>query len=117
VIVKHSRFPEHFDISGLAAVRNFSTFDNRFTAPLHGFKSAEDYWNHSSSKQFLGNIRIPTLLVNAANDPFLGSGCYPFEEAAQNPDFFLEVPKQGGHVGFGAAGEYWSEQRASEFLT
>ena len=117
VLVKHSKFPEHFDISGLATVSDFSTFDNRFTAPLHGFKSASDYWRRNSCKQFLEGITIPTLLVNAANDPFLGGDCYPFAQAERNPYFFLEVPVQGGHIGFGGGREYWSERRAIDFLT
>lgn len=116
VKTKHTTFPQHFDLDGLAAVRDFHAFDNRFTAPLHGFKSAADYWTHSSCKPFLKSIRTPSLLVNAANDPFLGADCYPFEQAEQNPHFFLEVPTQGGHVGFGPGTEYWSEKRAAEFL-
>jgi hypothetical protein len=113
---KHTRFPESLDISGISKIKNFSQFDDRFTAPIHGFESALDYWARSSSRQFLSSIHIPTLLINAANDPFLGPGCYPFDEAEANPFFHLEVPSQGGHVGFGSGVEYWSEKRAVEFL-
>lgn len=116
VIAKHERFPGLIDIAGIEKIRTFAEFDDRFTAPLHGFKDANDYWDRSSSRQFLGDIRIPTLLVNALNDPFLGPGCYPREEAEGSGNFFLEVPKEGGHVGFGAGREYWSERRAAEFL-
>jgi predicted alpha/beta-fold hydrolase len=114
--VKHLRFPEDLDISGISKIQNFSQFDGRFTAPIHGFESAEDYWTRSSSRQYLSAITIPTLLINAANDPFLGPRCYPFEEAETNSFFYLEVPNQGGHVGFGGGKEYWSEKRAAEFL-
>jgi len=117
VVAKHQRFPAAIDITGVGKMRTFAQFDDRFTAPLHGFKDAQDYWTRSSSKQFLKNIRIPTLLVSAANDPILGPDCYPFAEAEENDSFFLEVPQQGGHVGFGSGGEYWSEKRAAEFLS
>lgn len=117
VIEKNQRFPELIDITGVGKLRNFAQFDDRFTAPLHGFEDALDYWKRSSSRQFLKNIKIPTLLVTAANDPILGPDCYPFPEAEESSSFFLEVPEQGGHVGFGTGGEYWSEKRAVEFLS
>ncbi len=115
--IKHVRFPESVDVSGISKIKNFSQFDDRYTAPIHGFESALDYWTRNSSRQFLTSIRIPTLLINAANDPFLGPRCYPYEEAATHPYFYLEVPAQGGHVGFGRGNEYWSEIRAAEFLS
>lgn len=117
MIAKRNRFPQAPHTEGISKIRNFAQFDDRFTAPLHGFQSAQDYWTRSSSRQFLPDIKIPTLLVNAANDPFLGSKCYPIEEAAASSCFYLEVPNQGGHVGFGAGKEYWSETRAAEFLS
>jgi len=114
---KHRKFPDSLNVTGLSRIRNFAEFDGRFTAPIHGFQGASDYWIRSSSRQFLESIRVPTLLVNAANDPFLGPNCYPFDEARRNPAFHLEVPDQGGHVGFGCGVEYWSEKRAVEFLS
>ena len=113
---KHDRFPEHFDLTGLKKMKTFAEFDGRFTAPLNGFRDAEDYWKRSSSRPFLPAITIPTLLVNAANDPFLGPSCYPREEAEASAVFHLEIPAEGGHVGFGAGREYWSEKRTVEFL-
>lgn len=113
---KHGRFPEHFDLTGLAKMRTFAEFDGRFTAPLNGFQDAQDYWKRSSSRPFLPAITIPTLLINADNDPFLGPSCYPREEAEASASFHLETPAEGGHVGFGAGSEYWSETRATEFL-
>lgn len=114
---KHGRFPESFDLSGLEKMRTFAEFDGRFTAPLHGFSDADDYWKLSSSRPFLPAITIPTLLVNAQNDPFLGPSCYPREEAKASAHLHLEIPAEGGHVGFGAGREYWSETRAADFLT
>ena len=114
---KHPRFPQEILLEKLKGVRDFRGFDDRFTAPLHGFRDAEDYWARSSSRPFLTAIRIPTLLVNAANDPFLGPGCYPWQEAEESGFFHLEVPAEGGHVGFASGGEtYGSESRALEFL-
>lgn len=114
---KHRLFPDELDITGVEAMRTFSEFDDRFTAPLHGFADAEDYWKRSSCRRFLGGIAIPTLLVTANNDPILGPACYPFAEAEASPSFHLETPSGGGHVGFGAGEEYWSEKRAAEFLS
>src|SRR5262249_7267361 len=100
-------------------LRNFKDFDDRYTAPIHGFDDAEDYWRKSSSRPFLKSIVIPTLLINARNDPFLSPRCFPVEEAAANSNLFLETPDSGGHVGFvtfDGTGKYWSEKRALEFL-
>lgn len=117
LVAKKPRFPDQIDLRGIGQVRDFRGFDDRFTAPLHGFKDAADYWARSSSKPFLSSITIPSLLVNAANDPFLGPGCYPTAEAEGSTHFHLEVPGDGGHCGFpGGGGEYWSEKRAAEFL-
>ena len=116
---KKLRFPEQLDLTGLNRIRTFQQFDDRYTAPIHGFRDAADYWARNSSRQFLHAINRPTLLVNAQNDPFLGPGSYPFTEAAASNVFYFESPAAGGHVGFPAArenGEYWSEIRAAEFL-
>jgi predicted alpha/beta-fold hydrolase len=116
---KNRRFPGRLDLTGLDRIRTFQEFDDRFTAPLHGFRDAADYWRRNSSRQFLARIALPTLLVNAANDPFLGPGCYPREEAETSACFHFEAPETGGHVGFPTSrsnGEYWPEIRAAEFL-
>lgn len=119
VIAKAQYFPGQLNLTGLAEMRTFRQFDDRYTAPLHGFADAEDYWRQCGSVHFLRDIRVPTLLVNALDDPFLAGRCFPREEAESNPQFWLETPRHGGHVGFvtrGAGGEYWSETRAGEFL-
>lgn len=111
--------PGQISDTGYDQIKSFKDFDDRYTAPLHGFKSAEDYWQRASSKPWLPHIAIPTLLVNAQNDPFLAGSCYPIREAREHPSFFLETPESGGHVGFitfNAKGRYWSEARALEFL-
>jgi predicted alpha/beta-fold hydrolase len=117
IINKHGDFPDALDLTDISKIQNFSQFDGRYTAPIHGFGGADDYWNRSSSRQYLSSIQIPALMINAANDPFLGPRCYPFEEAEAHPLLFLEVPNQGGHVGFVTSKGYWSETRAVEFLS
>jgi uncharacterized protein len=100
-------------------ISTFHDFDEYYTAPLHGFRDAKDYWEQCSSRRYLHGIRIPALLVNALDDPFLAPACFPLEEAQENPCLILETPASGGHVGFvcfNEAGTYWSEQRAVEFL-
>lgn len=119
VRAKIAQFPGELDDNGLDQVRTFREFDGRYVAPLHGFTSAEDYWQKCSCKPLLRRITIPTLLVSAADDPFLPSACYPYAEAERNNTFFFEVPRYGGHVGFVSFNTerlYWSEQRAVSFL-
>ncbi len=111
--------PDIVRIAGYDQIKTLKEFDDRYTAPLHGFKDADDYYSQSSCKQFLNTISIPTLLINAADDPFLSATCFPTKEAEANQNLFLEVPKHGGHVGFMARNrelEYWSEARATSFL-
>lgn len=98
--------------------RSLREFDERFTAPLHGFAGAEDYWQRSSSLPWIEKITVPTLLVNAQDDSFLSPQCFPRDLAERLPDFYLETPRYGGHVGFvsrDAEQLYWSERRALEF--
>lgn len=119
VQTKAAQFPEAVSTEGLRRIRDFQGFDDRYTAPLHGFADAADYWHQSSSKHFLPAIRVPTLLVNAADDPFLAPACYPTEVARDHVYLSLEIPEHGGHVGFvcfGEDGVYWSERRAAAFL-
>ncbi len=116
---KQERFPGLLDTQGLESINTFEEFDERFTAPLHGFAGARDYWRKASSKPHLAHIRVPTLLVNAIDDPFLAPECFPALEAAMNPNLRLEVQRHGGHLGFvtlDGTGVYWSERRVAEFL-
>ena len=113
------RFPGQFDLSGIRKIRGFQEFDDRYTARLHGFRDANDYWKQSSSRQFLPGIRAPALLVNAKDDPFLTPESFPFEEAEKSDCFSFEAPDSGGHVGFvdlvnGL--QPWHERRTAQFL-
>ncbi len=116
---KHRRFPGAIDLSGYRDIQSFKEFDDRYTAPLHGFRNAHDYWQQCSSRHYIHAIRVPTVIVNAEDDPFLADACYPHAEVKANSKVMLETPRRGGHVGFvsfDAGGHYWSEQRVMHFL-
>lgn len=116
---KQRLYAQEVDLTDYNVLWSFPEFDDKYTAPLHGFKDAEDYYARVSSKQFIASIQLPTLLVNAKNDPFLSEECYPVQEAKGNPNFYLEMPEQGGHVGFAEDFRkdlYYSEARAVQFL-
>ena len=104
------------DIKRLDTIRTLLEFDDHFTGPLHGFAGAIDYYTRCSSIHALPHIRVPTLIINALNDPFLSEDCFP----RQSYDFVrLEYPERGGHVGFAQFdrnGLYWSEMKAVAFM-
>lgn len=108
---------KELDVQGLDKINSLIEFDDRYTAPLHGFKDAVDYYQKCSSIHFLPRITVPTLLVNAKNDPFLSPQCYP--ETTPSSSLTIEYPASGGHVGFALfdkKGLYWSELRALDFV-
>jgi len=83
----------------IAAARDLYDFDNEFTAPVHGFRGTEDYWTRASGKPWLRSVRVPHLVLNALNDPFVPARSLP--TSADVSQFVrLEQPRQGGHVGF-----------------
>ncbi|MCE2788100.1 MAG: alpha/beta fold hydrolase [Sphingobacteriales bacterium] len=114
---KAKQFPTHFQLNNLDAIKTFLDFDNQFTAPLHGYANAQEYWQQCSSKFVLHRIAAPVLLLNALNDPFLHPDCFPEEQEINNPNLFLEYPELGGHVGFKTSwlGNYWIEKRLFQF--
>jgi hypothetical protein len=115
---KARRFPGHIDAAQLTSVRSLKAFDDLYTAPIHGFRNAEDYWRRCSARGFLDGIRVPTLLINAQNDPFLDQACFPYGAARRNGMLFLETPRSGGHCGFlphHLRGLFWHENRIVRF--
>ncbi len=115
-VLKINKFPKNnIDKEVVLKAKSFEDFDNAVTAPLFGYKNAEDYWDKCSCKQFIPSITTPTLLINALDDSFLSESCYPIEEAKNHSYFKLEMPKYGGHVGFNTSifGKdlFWSEKR------
>lgn len=115
--IKQQHFSHILSLKDLDSIKTLYDFDNIYTAKAHGFKDAADYYKQSSCLQFLPNIKIPTLIINALNDSFLSSECYPVKEAKQNSNLFLEMPKYGGHVGFvDKKNVYYNESRALDFV-
>jgi uncharacterized protein len=98
---KLAQHPGLFDRDRLLAARDLYEFDNVFTAPLHGFASTDDYWRRGSAKPHLHRIRIPALVLNARNDPFVPADCLPSPHEVK-PPVTLWQPAHGGHVGFPA---------------
>lgn len=114
---KLTQFPGLFDREAMMQARDLYTFDNIVTAPLHGFLNTEDYWHRASAKYVLDDITVPTLVLNARNDPFLPAAYLPTTAA---PSVTLDYPDQGGHVGF-TVGPFpgklnWLPQRMVRFL-
>jgi predicted alpha/beta-fold hydrolase len=96
---KLRQHPGLFDAQKLLAARTLYEFDNIFTAPLHGFKDTPDYWRRASAKPHLNRIKVPTLVINALNDPFVPAHSLP-QSSTVGPRVSLWQPRTGGHVGF-----------------
>lgn len=116
---KATRFPGLYDTAKVARARNLYEFDNIVTAPLHGFKDADDYWTRASSKGDLRRIEVPTLLIHARNDPFLPGRHLP-QTSDVSANVTLEYTRAGGHVGF-VTGPFpgrldWLPRRAFAFF-
>ena len=106
------------DTAKALKAKTLRDFDDSITGPLHGFKDASHYYQTQSSKLVLDKVAIPSLLINAKNDPFLGEECYP-KTLEKHPYLQIETPNYGGHVGFfqfKSPNVYWSEERAYRFL-
>jgi predicted alpha/beta-fold hydrolase len=96
---KLQQYPGLFDPEELMAAKTLYAFDNVFTAPLHGFRSTDDYWDRASAKPGLTRVQVPALVLNACNDPFVPASCLPTQD--QVSDYVtLWQPEEGGHVGF-----------------
>jgi len=119
ILEKHQQFPDAINISDLNKVKTIRDYDDYFTGPIHGFKDAADYYEKCNSKQFLTAIKIPTLLLQALDDPFLPDSCYPIKETELNKQLTLMLSKYGGHVGFSLPGKshYWEELKILEYLS
>ena len=99
---KLERFPGLFDGEAMRRARTLREFDEVVTAPLHGFRDTDDYWTRASAKPVLGRIAVPTLLLNARNDPFLPEAALPGRDEV-SASVRLEFPDQGGHASFVSA--------------
>ena len=116
---KLARFPGLFDERRMLAAKTLYDFDDAVTAPVHGFRDAADYWRRASSKPWLGGVRLPALVLNALNDPFLPRLALPGPQQVA-ASVRLEYPEAGGHVGF-VSGAFpghlgWLPQRLLDFF-
>ncbi|HSD96555.1 MAG TPA: hydrolase [Sulfuricaulis sp.] len=115
---RHMELP--LKIRDLSALKNFRDFDENVTAPLHGFDSADHYYTVSSSRQYLGEITVPTLLLHARDDPFMTASAIPRPDELSE-SVTLELSPHGGHVGFVAGiwpwrPRYWLDERIPAYL-
>jgi predicted alpha/beta-fold hydrolase len=120
VLAKIATHRLDIDIDAVHGCSSFRQIDDLYTAPIHGFKDADDYWTRASSKPWLKHIRVPTLLLNAQNDPFLPASALP-TDAELSGSVTLESPDSGGHVGF-VSGKFpgsldWLLNRILTFFT
>jgi len=109
------------DITNINKWNTFKSFDHHVTAPIHGFKSGDDYYEQSSSRQYLKHITIPTLLIHSKDDPFMSEDAIPNQDDLSD-SVTLELSDHGGHVGFVSGklpwnAKYWLEERIPEFLS
>lgn len=97
----------------------FDDYLRYYNIPFHGFNDAADFYTQSSCEQSIPSIKVPSLMINALNDPLLGKQCYPYEAAQANSNFYLETPKTGGHLGFSLlhTKNSWMEIRGYEFIS
>ena len=117
---KGRAWPGHFDLSRLDEVRTIREFDERFTAPHHGFRDADDYYHRASSLRVIDQIRVPTLILSAEDDPFVPPEQFEELAIAANPCITVQISRCGGHCGFysrPSAGfdGYWAERRVIGF--
>jgi len=117
---KAAMHPERYDVIGLWRIRSIRAFDDRFTAPHHGFKDAADYYYRAASMRVIDQIRVPALVITAEDDPFIPVGPFRDPKVTGNPHISLRITRHGGHCGFiedardGYDG-YWAEQQIVEF--
>ena len=120
VALKKERLAGVLDLEAAARARTIWEFDDRVTAPLHGFASAADYYAACSSVGYLGGIAAPTLMFHAVDDPFLPAESIPRREAEHNPALHLVLQRRGGHVGFLEGPpwrpSFWADEEAPRFL-
>lgn len=120
--LKQKLFPDRYDLSRLARIRNLREFDEEFTSIASGFANASDYYYRASSIRVIANIRIPTLIIHAEDDPFIPFAPLRHQVFSENPYILLIATERGGHVAFVSSSatsnedRFWAENRAVEFF-
>ncbi|HNP16864.1 MAG TPA: alpha/beta fold hydrolase [Fulvivirga sp.] len=117
--LKAELYPKLIQLDDFDFIKAFPDFDERYTAPLHGFENADDFYKQASAGNYMEGTTVPILICSALNDPFLPAECYPYEQCKTHKLLHLETPKHGGHVGFSLANSdiNYMELRAMEFVT
>jgi predicted alpha/beta-fold hydrolase len=110
----------HVDVSAALRARTLREFDDAATAPLHGFRDAEQYYDQCSGVRYLAGVRVPTLILQSLDDPFLPPGTVPVVAMRENPSFTTVLTERGGHVGFIEGSpprpRLWGEETGASFL-
>jgi predicted alpha/beta-fold hydrolase len=116
---KAKMFPDRYRRNGFGAIRTVREFDDAITAPSFGFKDAEEYYESAGAKKVLGDVRVPTLLITAEDDPFVPYVSFLAAGAEKNAAIRFVAPEHGGHCAFisnkSGAERFWAEQRVVEF--
>ncbi len=116
---KHKLFPERYPLAGLGPVRTVRQFDDVITAPQFGYRDAQDYYENVGAKRIAAQIRVPTLMITAQNDPFVPYASFLAAKISENPVIQFVAPRHGGHCGFisryPGTERFWAEQRTVEF--
>lgn len=104
--------------SRLHLIRNFDDLIRLYTLPVYGFKSVDEFYEQASAGSYLRSVKLPSLIINAKNDPLLTPSCMPADAAKENPYLFLDMPDRGGHVGFALHGKDYTmaERRSFDFI-
>lgn len=115
---KAAMFPEHADLDRLDKITDLEELISEFVLPHHGFSSVDEFYKRWSSLQFIPDIKVPLLIVNAKNDPFLSKNCFPYAPCESSRHVYLETPKYGGHIGFAKKvnGKPWYVHRIEKFI-
>lgn len=121
IVLKEKTHHHGFELSELDEIETLREFDNRFTAPLHGFDSAEDYYRKSSSRYYVDDVRVPTLVLHSRDDPFLPESAIPTKSLDANKRIRPRITRKGGHVGFIEGKhplevDYWAESNLAQFF-
>lgn len=117
---KKIAFPEQFHDIDFNKIRNVIELDAKIATKLNNFTNLDHYYRVCSSKQYIPNIAIPTLILNSQNDPLLSQDCFPIRECENHKWVTLEMPSGGGHLGFMMSsinGPYYSDERALDFIS
>jgi len=117
-IEKARQHPDLIDLKRIPEIKTFDEVDEYFTAPLHGFRNKDEYYEKAAPAYSIEKIKTPVLVINALDDPFLSEGCYPVEFSKNHKFVYLEIPKYGGHCAFPLSGSRysWVDFRSYEFF-